>query len=256
MVVCCVARAHHRRHGGYGDFGGQCGAGGEPVGDRGPDLARRVPAAALRAADGLSVAIVSENRWGEGSSDKPKERITQIDKYRVAGSTLGSDIETETFEYRFRTVSGLEVTGQFAPAVIIHSKERELESENGPISEAVEIITVYDRHGEPTWIRHPDNSLHFIKYESLTGRPSKHVANANPDSPDGSMVDALLASALEGLDEDDIDPSDWGRTDIGLVAGGELVQTFEYDLLGRVRTLTGPGGDQSNVVRTVAEIAS
>lgn len=154
--------------------------------------------------------------------------VTALRRYRTtSGSPTADEIETSTFAYGFHQGDALEWLKM--------TVEAELASENGPsgTSGVYETAQLFDTIGNNTWSLDADGSLTRRVFDDsgnfqAAGKPYSVTRNSDTTGlPNGVNDKPTLSN------------NDWnGRN----TDGGSLTTFYEYDVAGRIRSLTLPGG--------------
>jgi YD repeat-containing protein len=170
---------------------------------------------------------VSRNYW---HTDSGKEwLLTKIEYFRTPESSPTTDqtkIQTTEFNYQF-------YSGSVAPKWVETVIEAELQAENGPDASGTKYYSheYFDAYGRNLWSRRQDGALVQRTFDVDTGALKTIIENAAPSGP--MLTETLSCCSLSGLNSD----------------GDELETIYEYDDLGRLRSITSPSGVVTRFVR-------
>ncbi|MCF6238121.1 MAG: hypothetical protein L3J79_04790, partial [Candidatus Marinimicrobia bacterium] len=198
--------------------------------------------------------------------------VTKDRRFTNTGVSLSPPEESvETIEYTYDFynsgdyVYGTEFSSSFvfyhntAIAAIGQHVEAELGDENGPSSVGqYSVYTVFDGSGQPVWSAREDNSLVYREFDQLTGLEVLVVENADPVLPNGGLGVGFNPSNFGNLSSLGSIFDSWGYEDNGSVrlAGGEIVKGIKFDPVGRVVSMTSPGGVTHSTIRSLFDASS
>jgi RHS repeat-associated protein len=165
---------------------------------------------------------------------------TRIERYSADSSPSASETETTWYEYGFDGDATTSHKLSWRRTIW----EAETEAENGPATGLTyQGVTAYDSYrlfnekGQVEWLRHADQSIMGIVYDTTTGTVTQRVSNALISSvPTGSYSGITFTS--------------WGKDPGGTaLTGGQLTWTTDRNAMGQSTKLTSPGGIVREVYR-------